>query len=69
MGKVKTIIVCDIFNNPSVFDIKFRAGADGAGAASHYGSGSRKMMRLLAAPASQHWLLVTSFSESSGTVQ
>jgi hypothetical protein len=33
-----------------------RAGAVGAGAASRYGSGSDQMMRLLAAPAPQHWL-------------
>jgi hypothetical protein len=32
-----------------------RAGAVGAGAASRYGSGSDQMMRLLAAPAPQHW--------------
>jgi hypothetical protein len=28
----------------------------GGGAASHYGSGSDQMMRLLAAPALQHWV-------------
>jgi hypothetical protein len=31
----------------------------GAGAASRYGSGSDQKMRLLAAPAPQHWLLST----------
>jgi hypothetical protein len=31
------------------------AGAVGAGAASRYGSGSDQKMRLLAAPAPQHW--------------
>jgi hypothetical protein len=30
----------------------------GAGAASRYGSGSDQMMRLLAAPAPQHWFQV-----------
>jgi hypothetical protein len=32
------------------------AGAVRAGAASRYGSGSNQKMRLLAAPAPQHWL-------------
>jgi hypothetical protein len=31
-------------------------GAEFAGAASRYGSGCDQMMRLLAAPAPQHWL-------------
>jgi hypothetical protein len=48
----KTVIVCDIFINPPGFNLNFGDGA--AGAASHYGSGSTKMMRLLAAPAPQH---------------
>jgi hypothetical protein len=48
MGKVKTVTVCDVFSNLSVFVIKF-----GAGAASRYGSGSTKMMRL------RLWLLNT----------
>jgi hypothetical protein len=48
----KTVIVCDIFINPPVFNLNFGDGA--AGAASNYGSGSTKMMRLLAAPALQH---------------
>jgi hypothetical protein len=30
-------------------------GAVGAGAASRYGSGSDQKMRILAAPAPQHW--------------
>jgi hypothetical protein len=48
----KTVTVCYILNNPTVFGIKFRAGAvragEGAGAASRYGfgSGSTKMMQL-----------------------
>jgi hypothetical protein len=33
------------------------AGAVGAGAASRYGSGSDQKMRLLAAPAPQHWFV------------
>jgi hypothetical protein len=32
------------------------AGTAGAGAASRYGSGSDQKMRLLAAPAPQHWI-------------
>jgi hypothetical protein len=58
MGKIKTVTVCDIFSAPPVFIIKFGAGAgaDGARAASCYGSGSAKMMQLLAAPAPQHCL-------------
>jgi hypothetical protein len=35
------------------------AGAVGAGAASRYGSGSDQKMRLLAAPAPQHWCFVS----------
>jgi hypothetical protein len=38
MGKAKTFTVCDIFINPSVFDIKFGAEAVGAGAVMRYGS-------------------------------
>jgi hypothetical protein len=38
-----------------VLIIKFGAEAVGAGAASLYGIGSVKMMRLLSAPALQHW--------------
>jgi hypothetical protein len=34
-----------------------RAGTVGAGAASRYDSGSDQMMRLLAAPALQHWFI------------
>jgi hypothetical protein len=51
MGKIKTVTVCDNLSNPPVFIIKF-----GAGAASRYGSGSTKMMRLHAALAPQHCL-------------
>jgi hypothetical protein len=36
-----------------MFSIEFRAV--GAGAVSHCGSGSNKLMRLLTAPAPQHW--------------
>jgi hypothetical protein len=36
-------------------NIMLEAGAVRAGAASRYGSGSDQMMRLLAAPALQHW--------------
>jgi hypothetical protein len=39
--KVVTVIIYDIFNNPPMLNIKF-----GAGAASHYGSGSSKIMQL-----------------------
>jgi hypothetical protein len=35
--------------------LNFSFGAVGAGAASRYGSGSKKMMRLLAASDLQHW--------------
>jgi hypothetical protein len=49
-GKSKKL-VCDIFSNLLVFEIKF--GAVGAGAESRYGSGSTKMMRL--------WLRNTGF--------
>jgi hypothetical protein len=45
----KNVIVCDIFINPPVFNLNF-----GDGAASNFGSGSTKMMRLLAAPDLQH---------------
>jgi hypothetical protein len=38
-----------------MFNTIFGAGAVGAGAASRYGSGSDQKMRLLAAPAPQHW--------------
>jgi hypothetical protein len=45
MGKVKTVTVCDICDiNPPVSVIKLGAGA--IGAASRYGSGSTKIMRL-----------------------
>jgi hypothetical protein len=40
MGKVRKF--CDIFNNPPMLNMKFGAGAVGAGAASRYGSGSDK---------------------------
>jgi hypothetical protein len=38
-----------------MFNTFVGAGAVGAGAASRYGSGSDQKMRLLAAPAPQHW--------------
>jgi hypothetical protein len=38
----------------------------GAGAASHYGSGSDQMMWLLAAPAPQHCIFETSLAHESG---
>jgi hypothetical protein len=43
-----------------MFNIIVGAGAVGAGAASCYGSGSGsdQKMRLLAAPAPQHWLFI-----------
>jgi hypothetical protein len=43
----KTIKVCDIFNNPPVFNIKFGAGAVGARSASPYGSGSATLLKIL----------------------
>jgi hypothetical protein len=48
MGRVKTVLVCDILDNP------LKVEAIGAGAALRYGAGSgaTKMMRLLAAPCS-----------------
>jgi hypothetical protein len=48
---------CAIFLKLSMLNITFGAGTIGtrAGAASRYSSGSTKMMRLLAAPAPQHW--------------
>jgi hypothetical protein len=49
--KVITVIVFDIFYYPPMMNIKVGTGA---GAASLYGSGSTKIMRLLAAPAPQH---------------
>jgi hypothetical protein len=50
-GKNKQVVTfCDIFNNPPMMNMKFGAGAVGAGtgAASRYGSGSSsdQMMRL-----------------------
>jgi hypothetical protein len=38
-----------------MFNTIVGAGAVGAGAASRYGSGSDQKMRILAAPAPQHW--------------
>jgi hypothetical protein len=51
MEKQKTGALCNIFNNQLILKIEFGA----IGAALHYGSGSTKMMRLLAASALQHW--------------
>jgi hypothetical protein len=49
MGKIKkTVIVCDIFNIPPRLNIRFGAGAVTVGAPSRCGSGSTKMMQLLA---------------------
>jgi hypothetical protein len=42
-----------------MFNTIVGAGAVEAGAALRYGSGSDQMMRLLAAPAPQHWFLAT----------
>jgi hypothetical protein len=58
-GRNKKIMVCEIFINLPAFDLKFGAGYFRAGAALGYGSGSgsTKMMRLLVAPASQHWYI------------
>jgi hypothetical protein len=44
-----------------MFNTIVGAGAVGAGAASHYGSGSDQKMRLLAAPAlaPQHWIILS----------
>jgi hypothetical protein len=42
---MKFFILCDIFYNPPVMNIEFRAGI-GARAASRYGSGSTIMIRL-----------------------
>jgi hypothetical protein len=39
-----------------MFNTIVGAGSVRAGAASRYGSGSDQMMRLLAAPAPQHWV-------------
>jgi hypothetical protein len=54
--KSKTMLVCDIFNNPPRKSIKFGEGSVGAEAASRYISGfvTTKMMRFLAASAPQH---------------
>jgi hypothetical protein len=42
-----TVTVCEIFYRTPMFDIWFGAGAVGARAASRWGSGSTKMIRLL----------------------
>jgi hypothetical protein len=44
-----------------MFNTIVGAGAVEAGAASRYGSGSDEKMRLLAAPAPQHWFLLQGF--------
>jgi hypothetical protein len=44
-----------------MFNIIVGAGAVGAGAELRYGSGSDQNMRLLAAPAPQHWEKLISF--------
>jgi hypothetical protein len=46
--KYYKLFICDIFNIPPLVNIKFGAGAIGAGARS--GSGVTKMMWFLAAP-------------------
>jgi hypothetical protein len=46
MGKVQTVTVFDIYNNSAMMNIEFVPVASVAGAASFYGSGSTKMMRL-----------------------
>jgi hypothetical protein len=51
---ITLIQLVTFFQNLSMFSIGFVAGAVGAGAASWFGSGSTKMMQLLAAPAPQH---------------
>jgi hypothetical protein len=60
VGKVRNCyaVVCDIFDNLPMLNIRFGAGAVGprAGAASRCDSSSTKTMRLLAAPAPQHCL-------------
>jgi hypothetical protein len=56
--------ICVIFQFLTMFNtiVGARAGAVGAGAASRYGSGSGsgsdQKMRLLAAPAPQHWMRI-----------
>jgi outer membrane protein assembly factor BamB len=50
------MIFCVIFQYLTMFNANVGAGSVGAGAASCYGSGSGQMMRLLAAPAPQHWV-------------
>jgi hypothetical protein len=54
--KLETVTVCDIFDNPPMFNFRFGAGAARAGGVLRYGSGSIKMMQLLAAqaPAAQN---------------
>jgi hypothetical protein len=47
-----------------MLNIMFRAGTVGAGTTLRYGSGSNKMMRLLAPPAPQHWKKTKKFSVS-----
>jgi hypothetical protein len=52
-SKKNTVIVCDIFINPPVCWNRSRRSSSGS--TSRYGSGSTKMMQLLATPAPQHW--------------
>jgi hypothetical protein len=60
MGNVKNCyaVVCDIFENLPILNIRFGAEAVGtrAGSASRCDYGSTKTMRLLAAPAPQYCL-------------
>jgi hypothetical protein len=55
LNGLKTVKFCVSFHFLSMFYTIVGAGAVGAGAASRYGSGSDQKMRLLAAPAPQHW--------------
>jgi hypothetical protein len=60
---INCLILCH-FQLLTLFNTIFRTGVvgAGAGAASRYGSDSDQMMRLLAAPAPQHWLWVCNFT-------
>jgi hypothetical protein len=56
MGYKVVRTFCVIFQFLTMFNTIVGAGTVGAGAASRYGSGQK--MRLLAAPALQHWFLL-----------
>jgi hypothetical protein len=56
LNGLKTVTFCASFQFLTMFCTIVGAGAVGAGAASRYGFGSDQKMRLLAAPAPQHWL-------------